>query len=461
MPKSVTLSDPFARKPMLSLFPHQITGVQYLKSRAGHALLWDEQRVGKTPQAIIASGELGLDRVLVITTVSGVGVWRHQWRQWDRWQRSPVVLPWSKLNNGSADRLLHETYDLLILDEGHLYKSFSAARTRRVYGMPHGHELHQEQAIMCHAGRVWHLTGTPAPHDPGDLYPCLRALFPKLLAANPKEGLPDVGTFEKFRSRYCVMVNKRIKNRVIKVVVRGQNLDELKRRLKGQFLRRRQSEVGIRPAFWDLLPVEISDSQRAKMFSAIDMDAIRRAARTHDIADLEPLLAPVRRITGIFKAHAVADDAADFLDVERDQKLVVAYWHKDVGDVLYQQLHKYGVARVDGSITGSMRDLAIRTFQHGNQCRVFLAQIAACGEAIDLSAASEMWFAESTFTPSQMAQMGARITNLNQPKQCLVRVAALEGTIDEVIQDRLVNLARSIAQTLGETYNENFAQHRV
>jgi hypothetical protein len=59
-----------------------------------------------------------------------------------------------------------------------------------------------------------------------------------------------------------------------------------------------------------------------------------------------------------------------------------------------------------------------------------------------------------------MAQMGARITNLNQRKQCLVRVAALEDSIDELIQGRLIDLSRSIAHTLGETYNENFARHR-
>jgi hypothetical protein len=116
--------------------------------------------------------------------------------------------------------------------------------------------------------------------------------------------------------------------------------------------------------------------------------------------------------------------------------------------------------RVDGSITGDNRTHAVTIFHADASCRVFLAQIAAAGEAIDLSAASEMWFAESTFTPSQMAQMGARITNLRQRKQCLVRVAALADSIDTLIQDRLIDLSRSIAHALGENYNENFARHR-
>lgn len=442
----------------LSLYPHQDAGVAFLKKCHRHALLWDEQRVGKTPQAIVASGELGLQKVGIVTTVAGVGVWRHQWKQWDRWNRTPYIIPWSKMSSGIAVR---GEMDLLILDEGHYAKSFGAARTRYTYGNLVGARLEQSRALVSHARRVWHLTGTPAPHDPGDLFPVLIALFPEVLLPNPSEGFPDVTTFEKFRTRYCVMQLKRINNRLIKVVVRGQNTDELQRRLKGLFLRRRQSEVGIKPAFWDLLPIEISAGDRARMEQAIDGDAIQRAMRNRQpLVDLEPMLAPIRRITGTYKAKGVIADAKDYLDNNAD-KLVLAYWHKDVGDVLEQGLHKYGPVRVDGSITGDHRTGKVAAFHQAGHCRVFLAQIAACGEAIDLSAACETWFVESTFTPAQMAQMGARITNLKQKRQCLVRVAALADSIDELIQGRLIDLSRSIAHTLGETYNENFARHRV
>jgi SWI/SNF-related matrix-associated actin-dependent regulator 1 of chromatin subfamily A len=444
----------------LSLYPHQEEGVAFLKAQPQHALLWDEQRVGKTPQAIVASGEMGLRKVVVVTPVSGVGVWRHQWKQWDRWDRLPFIVPWSKMSAGGFAIPNGGMCDLVILDEGHYAKSFAAERTRSVYGLLHGPRLVQDRALLPHARRVWHLTGTPAPHDPGDLFPVLIALFPHLLRANPAQGFPDVTTFEKFRSRYCVMTLRRIGGRMIRVVLRGQNLDELNRRLKGVFLRRRQADVGIKPAFWDLLPIEISARDRAQMEAAIDGDAILRAMRNRQpLVDLEPMLAPIRRITGTFKARGVITDAKDWL--ENGEKLVVAYWHKDTGDALEQGLAKFRPVRVDGSITGDHRTTKVAHFHADDTCRVFLAQIAACGEAIDLSAASEMWFAESVFTPAMMAQMGARITNLRQRRQCLVRVAALEDSIDELIQGRLIDLSRSIAHTLGENYNENFARHRV
>lgn len=442
----------------LSLYPHQDAGIAFLKSQPLHAALWDEQRVGKTPQAIVASGELGHRKVGIVTTVSGVGVWQHQWKQWDRWNRIPFIIPWSRMSNGGV--ALNGMFDLLILDEGHKAKNFAAARTRATYGVLHGTKLEQSRALVSHAKHVWHLTGTPAPHDPSDLFPTLIALFPHVLLPNPRLGFPDVTTFEKFRTRYCVMSLKRIGNRLIKVVIRGQNTDELSRRIKGIFLRRRQADVGIKPAFWDLLPIEIGERERARMLAAIDGDAILRAMRNHvPLVNLEPMLAPIRRITGEFKAKAMIQGANDFLD-DSKEKLVLAYWHKDVGDVLEKGLHKHHPVRVDGAVTGGHRHGKVATFHGEPSCRVFLAQIEACGEAIDLSAASEMWFAESTFTPSQMAQMGARITNLKQPKQCLVRVAALDDSIDTLIQTRLVDLSRSIADTLGENYNENFARHR-
>jgi hypothetical protein len=443
----------------LSLYRHQEEGIAFLKSRPKHALLWDEQRVGKTPQAIVASGELGLLKVVIVTTVSGVAVWRHQWKQWDTWGRKPFIVPWSKMSNGGVP--MQGMVDLVILDEGHYAKNFGAARTVHTYGRLMGAALEQSRALVPHAHRVWHLTGTPAPHDPGDLFPVLIALFPHVLRANPAQGFPDVTTFEKFRTRYCVMTLKRIGNRMIKVVIRGQNTDELNRRLKGLFLRRRQSEVGIKPAFWDMLPIEISGRDRAAMEAAIDGDAIQRAIRNRQpLVDLEPMLAPIRRITGVYKTKGVIADAKDWLE-NNDEKLVISYWHKDVGDELEKGLGKFQPVRVDGSIVGDHRGHKVAAFHARDTCRVFLAQIAACGEAIDLSAASEMWFAESTFTPAQMAQMGARITNLKQRKQCLVRVAALEDSVDELIQGRLIDLSRSIAHTLGETYNENFARHRV
>jgi SWI/SNF-related matrix-associated actin-dependent regulator 1 of chromatin subfamily A len=440
---------------LLTLFPHQRIGVEYLKSTASHALLFDEQRVGKTPQMIVASGELGLDEVLVITTVAGVGVWQHMWKQWDQWGRTPVIVPWSQIATGNRyAKVLAGHYKLLILDESHYAKNPGAARTQRAFGVSYGDKLMQARALAAKADRVWCATGTPMSHDPSDLFMTLKALFPQILEQNGH--FPDVTSYGKFRQRYCVLAQRKVGRRFITVVVRGQNLDELQKRIKGRFIRRRQVDVGIRPAFWDTMPFVMSGMEAEELESLIDRDAMTRAMQKGDWAAAERHLAAIRRVTGAFKAHAVVRAAKEFFETYEGEKLVIAYWHQAVGTLLEEGLAKFNPVRVDGSVTGEQRTIQVKKFTQNPTSRVFLAQIAACGEAIDLSASAEMWFAESVFTPAQMAQMGARITNLNQPKQCLVRVVALADSIDELIQDRLVDLSRSIAHTLGEKYAENF-----
>jgi len=440
---------------LLALFPHQRLGVDYLKSCASHALLFDEQRVGKTPQMIVASGELGLDDVLVITTVAGVGVWQHMWKQWDKWGRTPVIVPWSQIATGHRyARVLSKRYKLLILDESHYAKNPGAARTQRAFGVAYGDKLVQAMALVARADRVWCATGTPMSHDPSDLFMTLKALFPEILEASP--GFPDVTSYGKFRQRYCVLAQRKVGRRFITVVTGGQNLDELQKRIRGKFIRRRQKDVGIRAAFWDTMPFTPTANEAAELEAAIDRDAMIRAMQRGQWAEAERHLAAVRRVTGAFKAHAVVRAAKEYFEAYEGEKLVIAYWHQAVGTLLEEGLARFNPVRVDGSVVGAERTARVAKFTANPASRVFLAQIAACGEAIDLSASAEMWFAESVFTPSQMAQMGARITNLNQPKQCLVKVVALADSIDELIQDRLVDLSRSIAHTLGEKYAENF-----
>jgi len=377
------------------------------------------------------------------------------WSQWDKWGRVPTIVPWSQIATGTRYAgVLAKHYKLLILDESHYAKNPGAARTQRVFGVSYGDKLMQARALAAKSDRVWCATGTPMSHDPSDLFMTLKALFPQILEAS--SGFPDVTSYGKFRQRYCVLAQRKVGRRFITVVVRGQNLDELQKRIRGKSIRRRQSDVGIRPAFWDTMPFTPTASEAAELEAAIDRDAMIRAMQRGDWAQAERHLAAVRRVTGAFKAHAVVKAAKEYFEAYEGEKLVIAYWHKAVGTLLEEGLARFNPIRVDGSVIGVERTYSVMKFTNRPDCRVFLAQIAACGEAIDLSASAEMWFAESVFTPAQMAQMGARITNLNQPKQCLVKVVALADSIDELIQDRLVDLSRSIAHTLGEKYAENF-----
>lgn len=446
--------------------PTQISGARFLAANR-YALLADEPRVGKTGAAIIAADYVMASSILVVTTASGRGVWQRGFEAWSVFDRDVgvvapgmatagvesdvVVIGWPTLQAKEiVARLLDRKWDLLISDEDHFAKNFDAKRTQALYGtlIEGGAHLDNLRALAAKARRVWPLTGTPLPHSPADMYPRLRALAPRRLAANPDRGWPDVTRQQDFLHRYCVVRMKKISqfNR-IPVVIGGKNEDELRARLDGFMLRRTQEDVGINPPRYDLLPFIVKPAQIKQADGDADRTAILEAAEKGDTKSLEMHLGPIRRITGEVKAALVVDAVADAFECGLD-KIVIAYWHRSVGQILLDGLANYGVVGIDGSTPPAKRQPAVDAFSAPDGPRVFLAQIEAAGEAIDLSAAAELWFAETVFSPRAMKQMSLRITNHSQRRQAVVKVCTLRGSIDEALQASLMRLWTTIREVL-------------
>lgn len=447
---------------MLKPFETQLTGAKFLADRQ-FALLADAPRVGKTGTAIIAS-DLNLDEtILTVTTASGRAVWHRAFDNWSVFGRETqvvnsaakltkpvVIVGWPALSNPQIrGELLRRRWDRIILDEAHAAKNFETRRTQAAYGtlVDGGEFLDNSTAIASVGTGVWTLTGTPLPHDPSDIYPMMRALCPERLEASA-HGWPDVMKQKDFLYRYCVVKMKKISNfRKIPVVIGGRNLAELRARLEGFWLLRTQEDVGIRPPVYETFPLAVSPKMLAEVEGDKDRTVILQAARDGDTRSLEMHLGPIRRMTGEVKAKAVVEAVKDEFDGGLD-KIVLAYWHKDVGNILRDGLSKFGVVGIDGSTTANTRGQNEQKFLKDPNTRVFLAQIEAAGEAIDLSSSSMLWFVETTFSPKAMKQMSLRITNHTQARQAVVRVCVLEGSIDEALQEILIRLWSAIREVL-------------
>jgi SNF2 family DNA or RNA helicase len=431
--------------------PHQLVGAEFLAARP-RALLADAPRVGKTGAAIIASDYILPERILIVTTASGRPVWARGFRDWSAFAGRKIevaygasltdkhlaadilVVAWSTVWSLSPELVKHR-WSLLILDEAHYAKSAVAKRTKAVYGGFRG--AARDWGLVDQAESVWCLTGTPIPNAPNDLYPMLRALAPERLS--DRYGPTDVSGYETFLHRYCIVRKKRLNAwSSIDVVVGGKNMDELRERMAGFWLRRTQADVGITTPIYEILPLHISDRDLRKIAAEIpEAEDVIAAAETGETKSLDMHLGTLRRITGTLKAEGVASAVEDEFSCGLD-KIVVMAWHKDVMDVLESRLSQFGVVRVDGATSPDRRESAMQKFSTDPECRVFIGQIVACGEAIDLSASAELIFAESSFVPKDMSQAAMRITNHGQKRQPRVRVAALEGSIDEAVQAILV-----------------------
>jgi SWI/SNF-related matrix-associated actin-dependent regulator of chromatin subfamily A-like protein 1 len=445
---------------MMAPIPVQISGSEFLTKRRT-ALLADQCRCGKTGSAILAANNIEAVAILVLTTASGRSVWRRAFGEWGTVKRSVAVLGVDRYALGGSDVLiasyeatLNQTYyagmlaarwDLLILDEDHRVANPDAKRTQRVYGAlsDGGAILNLRGAIANRATRVWHLSGTPVSHDLGNMWMRLRSSHETCLHT-----APNVISYNAFRERYCVIVQKEVAPyKFVPVVVKGKNEAELRARIGDWMLRRTQKDVGIRPPSYSILPMIAGPADLRRADGDLRKEDILRAAAAGDTRDLEMHMGPLRRLTGAIKAKAVVPAVKDFFE-DGKGKLVLAYWHREVGDILEEEMGGLNLVRVDGSTSAKDREQYEQRFRDEPLCTLFLAQIDAAGEAIDLSAADELWFVETTFSPRAMYQMSCRIANVGKPRSVFVKVATLEGSIDEVVQERLMALWASINQVV-------------
>lgn len=442
----------------LAPLPTQLSGAKFLADRKT-ALLADQPRVGKTGAAIIGADYIMARTILVVTTASGRNVWKRAFPQWSEFDRvvqvltpketlrpdtTVVVISWGDASNPSLRaRLLTRHWDLLILDESHYAKSVEAKRTAAVLGeiIEDGTRVLVNTSLAHKADGIWCLTGTPAPNSLLDLYPMLRVLAPERLAADEAKGWPDVTRFSAFQKRYCVTkpvkIGRGFMARWIDVVIGGRNEEELKARMAGFFLLRTQKDVGIREPVYETMPLSVSAANRRACEAGLESAKVLEAAEADDTRALEMHMGPLRRLTGEINARAVAEALKEEFDCGLD-KVVLAYWHKDVAEILREALSPYGVVGIDGSTPPDKRAAAEIAFRDAKGPRVFLAQIVAAGEAIDLSAAAELIFVETSLVPKDMKQMSLRITNHAQALQPRVRVAVLAGSFNETLQDILI-----------------------
>lgn len=444
--------------------PHQLEGAKFLAERK-YALLADAPRAGKTGASIMAADYVAAENILVVTTASGRGVWKAGFPAWSAFPRKIQVLTgserlrpdtnvaivgWGALTqNARMAELLSRQWDLIIPDEAHNAKNFDAKRTQSLFGRYFDGILNHRGALNNSAERTWLLTGTPLPNSPADAYPMLRTLWPERLST--QFGPTDVTKQADFIERYCKMRPMKIGHgwaaRTIQVFVEGRNLDELNARMQGVYLQRTQKDVGIIEPEYETMPLISPKALPAELVHVKHAQDILAAAQIGDGKRLEIHMGPLRRITGMLKAELVADAVKEELDAGLD-KIVLAYWHTDVGAQLMQKLHKFGVTGIDGSTPGKIRTANEQKFLRDPKCRVFLAQIQAAGEAIDLSSAHNLIFVEMSFIPKDGMQMAMRVTNHGQKNQPLVRVATLEGSIDDAIQNILIRKLTAIRQVL-------------
>lgn len=413
----------------MELFPYQVEGARFLASK-GRALLADDMGLGKSAQAIDAARNVLAGYVLVVCPASVVQNWHREIeRFWPGFTDFSVVSYDYVARGGVVYRFHMSSDSTLILDEAHYLKNPKAKRTKAIFG----EKCDGKGGLVEKAKHVFCLTGTPTPNNPSELWPMLRAVNGEPLS------------YWRFVQKFC-----RTRDNGFGIqIVGGKNLPELKERIAPFVLRRKKEEVlkDLPPIRFDELPLDVSLAGLPLLH--IEVALIEQTLATKGVEGLReiaPHVAKLRRVTGLAKVPAAAEWITEWFE-GGGGKLVVFAHHRDVIDALCKAAKpEWRACSITGSDDSATRQFVIDDFQRPGGSKLIIGQIQAAGIGVNLTAASDMLFVESSWVPADNEQAVGRINRIGQRNACLVRFATLAGSIDEQIQRAVMRKTADIAK---------------
>ena len=408
----------------MPLMRHQETGAEFLAMR-GFAILADEMGSGKSVTVVRAADIRYAKNILLICPAVVRNHWLNTFQDWqvvDRpiypiegvvKQTPPkgvvIVSHASLADKKSVDYIKNAgPFDLVILDEAHLFRKLDAQRTTALMADP---------GVYQWGTCFWCVTGTPIVNSACDIWP---------LAYGPmRMGLP----WWDFGIRYCEEM--RSDNYGMIRPIGMKNTQELANLLRPHVLRRTLAGVGVvlPPLNTMHIPLRTSpDILRRVMADLEGWTPDRMAQALQDNDELhDAAIARVRKALGLAKVDDVALHVHQMLQ-NKEGPVVVFFQHTAVRERLYELLNGAGhvVTWIDGKVTPGQSKGAVEWFQAG-KIDVALVQTEAGGVGITLHRANRAVTAELPWTAVGLHQSHARIHRIGQTRACLAEIMRANG----------------------------------
>lgn len=411
------------------LYPHQQDGAQWLLQNPKSILAYG-MRVGKTRTA--AAAALSADtlargsHILVVCPAAVKLHWQSEFLALDANVKIDVVAGQKhKLDPNATVTIIN--YDLLhyypelcqprralIIDEAHRIKSPTTKRTKAI-------------APLIHAAQfAWALTGTPIPNRPIELQPLLFHL-----------GITRLDWYG-FAVRYAEAWNA-----PWGLDVSGaSNIEKLKNMLAPKMLR--------------LTLKDINQKYTPPKFELVTFDKPLIKGERFDptqLSNTENVTVAFETIAEIMKMSALKKipDAAEFINdlLEHEEKVVVFAWHSEVIAALAEKLKAHKPVTYTGSSSQTQRQQAISAFAADKKVRLFIGNLQAAGEGIDLSAANVTVFVETNWAPAWLEQAAARTERANKEIPSTAYLLTTAKSIDHYVLNKIVQKLGTIEKVTG------------
>jgi len=446
--------------PGLAYLPYQRAGIAYALKRP-HVLIGDEPGLGKTIQAIGVANAVDAKRILVVCPASV----RLQWAaEVARWRLRPSSLLASgerrihtvlasrdgidpaagvtiasyqfAASPGYAEALAKLHWDLVVFDEAHYLKNYSANRTRKLLGS-WGGDYEERPGVVQNAERILALTGTPLPNRPRECYTLARALDWDAIGQMSEDHF-----MRRFNPTTTLSNGFRLET--------TERLLELQARLRSRFMVRRAKAAVLQ---------DLPDKRYELAFIEPD-GAVRKVLKAERMLNLDPemihtsdpalqgAIATVRREMGRAKAPGVKAHIDMLLDGGLT-KLVVFAYHTEVIRYLMDQYEKAAVV-IHGGTSPVAREAAKARFQDDPECKIFIGQLTAAGTGVDglQNVCSHAVFAEASWVPGENEQCIDRLHRIGQRSGVIGQFLVAPGSLDERILGSAIGKARTIHSAL-------------
>lgn len=472
----------------LPLYPYQRVGA--IAVAAGHNLLADAMRVGKTRGALAVAAMRGSRRTLIVCPPVVLTNWQRnvdecglatlggqnpdgvlvEFRSGRKEPEIPdsgvVIISDSLLTSRKhlQEALIEWSPDTFLFDEAHRAKNFEAARTQVML------------SVAAASTFPVPMTGTPLFNTPHELAPLLEMTG---------HLTPIFGGLESFMESYCWQ-NKfggwtpRLKTlpdlrRMLDTYVwvrrtKDQVLTDLPKVSKTaidldidlKLFREAHKEVSesvnlFLDEFYEehgrLPSREVEKEVRGKVRL---VDELAEYARENGIR----YISRMRRAAGLAKVPAAVEYIKDHvrstteIDVHGrrtyTRPLLVWTHHKEISEEMSRVIpgEVDDTAIIMGGISANRRQRLIDEFQEG-RIPVLVCQISAAGVGIDLTRSSDALFVETDWVNALVQQAEERIQGVNQKRPVMLSTMVAAGTLDDRIQRIQENNAKVLDPLLG------------
>lgn len=423
-------------------YPYQLDGIQKCLRAGPRALLADEPGLGKTLQSIAWASIISEKKVLIVTPPGLLKNWELELKKWldnPQYQRidsdsTPINkdVKWYIVSNSLVGlekcvktQLLKDNanIDTMIVDEAHAYITHNSQRSRLM--------------LMSTIPNMLFITGTPLLAKHKQLYVLIKKLYPEWRDLD----------YYKFTTRYC----GGHKGAFGWEDNESTNQLELFTLLNKKMVRRFTSDVQgqIPPLSIKTIKLQVSKADLVKyeLVTKKQEELLKKPKTSETMFELNNIQMEKHRITSQIKTNIVSPVILSFPKV----KTIIWYKYNLMRDALLASLPSRQCLVIGGDVPSIRRQVILNQFESDDDKQYLILSIMACNTGLNITCATQMFFADNDHTPAILIQCMARMHRIGQTKPTEAFYLIATDTYDDKILDILNKKDSVVNKTLQES----------